>query len=408
MPAVDPLDTSAGVPYERLAQLRSECPVAETSPGVWFLARYHDVLAATKDVTAFQASFREPGVVVPAEEQLVSEIPEPRHGKIRRIINSAIAQHRLGRVEPFARGLCHRLLDDLLAAGRGDLVAEYAAPIPATVIAHLLGAPEADHPRFAEWSDAVVQSTYATKNRRADGVEGEGLGGVAPGFAAYLDDMIAERRSSPDPPDDFITRLLHTEIDGQRLSDLEMRTQLAFLLIGGNETTRHLIANMLEAVCVDPTLLSRLRAAPELVPALVEESLRHDPPIHVLMRDCPSGATVEGTRIPGGTKVAFGLASANRDESMYDEPDAFRLDRSSGRDHLAFGGGPHVCPGASLARLEGRVAISVFLERVATAQVGGGYQRQPVPVFWANGPRTLPVSLTPAPAPSVPGSFTRS
>ncbi len=395
MSAADPLDVSDGPPYDHLARLRSGCPVSQTASGAWYLARYADVLTATKNVDAFQASFREPGVVVPPDEQLISEIPEPRHGKIRRIINSAIAQHRIGRVEPFARELCNRLLDDLLAEGGGDLVADYAAPIPASVIAHLLGAPEADHERFARWSDVVVQSTYATKNRRADGDDGEGLAGVAPEFTAYLDDMIAARRAAATPPDDFITRLLHTEVDGQRLSDLEMRTQLAFLLIAGNETTRHLIGNVLETVCLDGGLRARLQADRELVPAAVEESLRHDPPIHVLMRDCPNGAVVDGTAIPGQTKVAFGLASANRDERQYDDPGSFRLDRPNARDHLAFGGGPHICPGATLARLEGRIALDVFLERVATVNVDDGYERRPVPVFWANGPSRLPVSLEP-------------
>ena len=165
----DPLDATAGVPHDLLTGLRARCPVSQTESGAYFLARYDDVLAATKNIGAFQASFREAGVVVPPEEQLISEIPEPRHGKIRRIINSAIAQHRVGRVEPFVRDLCNSLLDDVIARGGGDLVADYVTPIPATVIAHLLGADPADHPRFAEWSDVVVQSTYATKNRREGG-----------------------------------------------------------------------------------------------------------------------------------------------------------------------------------------------------------------------------------------------
>lgn len=390
----DPLDVTAGVPYATLADLRATCPVSQTASGAYLLARHDDVLAATKDLGAFQASFREPGVVVPPEEQLVSEIPEPRHGHVRRIINSAIAQHRIGRVEPFARDLCNDLLDGLLERGQSDLVAEYVTPIPATVIAHLLGADPADHSRFAEWSDLVVQSTYATKNRRADGEEGEGLVGVAPEFTAYIDAMIAERKGAVDPPDDFVTRLMNTEVDGERLTDLEMRTQLAFLLIAGNETTRHLIANMLETVCTDPDLFARLRADRALVPTVVEESLRHDSPIHVLMRDCMEDTTLDGVAIPAGVKVAFSLASANRDERNYDTPDAFRLDRPSAKDHLAFGGGPHVCPGASLARLEGRIALEVFLDRVETARVDDGYEREPVPVFWANGPRRLPVALT--------------
>jgi cytochrome P450 len=390
----DPLDASAGVPYDALAELRSACPVSQTVSGAYFFARHDDVLAATKNIDVFQASFRAAGVVVPPEEQLISEIPEPRHGKIRRIINSAIAQHRISRVESFVRALCNELLDPIVARGGGDLVAEYVTPIPATVIAHLLGVDPADYARFAEWSDVVVQSTYATKNRRQNGADGEGLAGVAPGFAAYLDAMIAERKASADPPDDFVTRLIDTSVDGEHLTDLEMRTQLAFLLMSGSETTRHLIANMLETVCTDAALFARLRAEPALVPIVVEESLRHDSPIHVLMRDCVRDITIDGVPIPAGVKVGFGLASANRDERTYDDPDEFRLDRPNAKDHLAFGGGPHVCPGASLARLEGRVALDVFLDRVGQASVDDGYRREPVPVFWANGPRRLPVKLT--------------
>jgi cytochrome P450 len=267
-------------------------------------------------------------------------------------------------------------------------------PIPATVIAHLLGVDPADHARFAEWSDLVVQSTYATKNRREDGAEGEGLAGVAPEFAAYLDSMIAERKASTDPPDDFVTRLIDTSVDGESLTELEIRTQLAFLLMSGNETTRHLIANMLETVCSDAALFARLRSERDLVPTVVEESLRHDSPIHVLLRDCLKATTIDGAAIPAGVKVGFGLASANRDERNYDAPDEFRIDRANARDHVAFGGGPHVCPGASLARLEGRIALDVFLDRVAQARVRKSYRREPVPVFWANGPQRLPVTLT--------------
>jgi cytochrome P450 len=112
------------------------------------------------------------------------------------------------------------------------------------------------------------------------------------------------------------------------------------------------------------------------------------------MRDCLTDITIDGVIIPAGVKVGFGLASANRDRRIYDQPDEFRLDRPSAKDHLAFGGGPHVCPGASLARLEGRVALDVFLDRVDHVVVAAGYRREPVPVFWANGPRRLPVTLT--------------
>src|SRR5947209_19412200 len=135
----DPLAGSAGVAYDALGELRDVCPVSRTPSGAYFLARHDDVLAATKNIEVFQASFRAAGVVVPAEEQLISEIPEPRHGKVRRIINSAIAQHRVSRVEPFVRDLCNELLDPLIARGGGDRVADYLTSIPATVIAQRPG-----------------------------------------------------------------------------------------------------------------------------------------------------------------------------------------------------------------------------------------------------------------------------
>jgi len=231
----DPLSASFDDPG--FTELRERCPVSKTEMGAWYFARYEDSVAGSKDVDRYIASFREPGVVVPDEEQLVSEIPEPRHGQIRKIINSAIAAHRIGRVEPFCFELCNQLLDDLLNRDEPiDLVAEYVMPVPNNVIAHLLGAPPEDFRRWAQWSDEVVNGTYPTKNRNE---RGEGLAGAHPEFVAYVDALIAERRVRP--TDDFITRLVSTEVDGRRLTDIEARSQLVFLFISGNESTRHLI-----------------------------------------------------------------------------------------------------------------------------------------------------------------------
>ena len=355
------------------------------------MARFDDVLAATKDPDTFVASFREPGVVVPEEEQLVNEIPRPRHGQIRRIINSAIAAHRVGRIEPFCRDLCQQLLDGILAeTGPSDLVADYVMPVPNSVIAQLLGAPPEDFQLWAGWSDDVVQGTYPTQNRNE---RGEGLAGAHPEFVAYVDSLIASRRAAP--RDDFITRLLNTEVEGRRLTDIEARTQLVFLFISGNETTRHLIANVLWSLADDPDLLEQLRADRQLVPTAVEESLRHDPPIRFLMRNCTIATELHGRQLCPHEKVAFGVASANRDESHFEDADRFRVDRPDPRGHLAFGGGPHVCPGASLARLEARVAVEVFLDKVASMTPVQPGRYQPVDVTWAHGPQALEVELVP-------------
>src|SRR4051794_5452438 len=390
MTSFDPLSAPADAPG--LEDLRDHCPVVRTAAGPWYLARHADVLAATQDIELFEASFREPGIVVPDEEQLINEIPEPRHGQVRKIINSAIAVHRLVNIEPFCEQLCHDLLDGLLGrAGPVDLVHDYVMPVPNNVIAHLLGAPPADFARWAAWSDEVVQGTWPATNRNERGV---GLPGAHPEFAAYVDALIAARRD--DPRDDFITRLLQSDVDGRKLTDVEARTQLVFLFISGNETTRHLIGNLLWTVAHDPDLYERLRADPGLVPVAVEESLRHDPPIRFLLRNCMQPRDVHGEQLRPGDKVAFGLLSANRDEAVFDDPHSFRLDRPDPRAHVAFGGGPHVCPGASLARLEARVALSTFLDRVAEVRPEHPGTYEEVPVAWAHGPRALDAWLTPA------------
>jgi cytochrome P450 len=389
MTTFDPLSAPPDSPG--LEELRTGCPVVRTPAGPWYLARHDDVLAATQDLELFQASFREPGIVVPDEEQLINEIPEPRHGQVRRIINSAIAVHRLVNIEPFCAQLCNDLLDDLLGRdGPVDLVHDYVMPVPSSVIAHLLGAPPEDFHLWAAWSDEVVQGTWPATNRNERGV---GLPGAHPEFASYVDALIAERRD--DPRDDFVTRLLQTEVDGRYLTDVEARTQLVFLFISGNETTRHLIANLLWTVAHDRELLERLRIDRELVPTAVEESLRHDPPIRFLLRNCMQERELHGEQLHPGDKVAFGILSANRDEKVFEDPHAFRLDRADPRGHVAFGGGPHVCPGASLARLEARVALGVFLDRVGEVRPidPGAYEE--VPVMWAHGPRRLEVRITP-------------
>jgi cytochrome P450 len=272
------------------------------------------------------------------------------------------------------------------------LVRDFVVPVPTAVIAHLIGVPEKDYPLWAEWSDEVVQGTYPTKYRNE---RGEGLAGAHPELTAYVDAVIARRRADPDPPQDFLTRLLTTEVDGVRLTDVECRSQLVFLLIAGNETTRNLIANLLLVLATSPDVMAALKADRVLIAAAVEESLRHDSPVQLVLRRCVSPTEIGGVPIAVGDGVVLAVASANRDRPQTDEPDEFRLDRPDPRDHIAFGDGAHVCPGASLARLEARVAIETFLDRVAKVEVDEGWRYRKVPVFWAQGPATLPVRLVP-------------
>jgi cytochrome P450 len=386
--ARDPL--SAEVTPEELAELRGKCPVSRTDRNFWYVARYDDALAGMNDVHAFNASFRDPGVVVPPEEQFINEIEEPRHGHVRKIINSAIATHRLTSVGPFCRQLCDDLLTQMRTAAQPiDLVDSYIMAIPNSVIAHLLGAKPEDYPRWAAWSDEVVLGTYPTQYRNE---RGSGLAGAHPEFTEYVDALIADRRAAP--RDDFISRLLAREVDGRRLTDVEARTQLVFLFISGNETTRHLIGNLMQRLVHEPELAETLRADRSLIPAAIEESLRTSPPVRFLLRDCTTAGEHLGTEMAAHDKVVFGIESANRDESRFDDADDFRLDRGTdGRRHLAFGGGPHVCPGATLARLEAQIAVEAWLDHVTAAQPEIESVTN-VATFWARGPQSLPVRIT--------------
>jgi len=389
---VNPIDEHGEIAFGDLARARRECPVGRTDAGFWFVSRYEDVLDGVKAVDRFVSSFRDPGVVVPDDEKMLFEIAEPRHGQVRKVINASIALHKVSRLEPFIRKLCGDRLDDFLAGEHNDFLEDVIAPISTIVISHLIGVPPEDYARFKAWSDEVVAGTYVTQNRTE---RGEGLAGSHPEFAAYLDARIAESHRIDDPPDCLLTKLVQAEVDGVRLTDVEIRTQAFFLVIAGNETTRHAMGNLVQAFTLNPDLYQRVCANRDLVPNAVEESLRHDSPTNILMRDCIRDVEIGGHVVRAGEKIVFGVSSANRDETVFEDPDAFRLDRPDPRAHVAFGAGPHVCPGAALARLEARVFVEALCDRVERLEFAPGHTVRKNDVFWSNGPAALPVRCTP-------------
>ncbi len=381
---------------------RQESPVARTSAGPWFVASHDGVVAGLKAVDRFVGTFGSRDNAVSEEEQIIQAIPEPRHGKIRRIMNAVLAPSKIAKVAPFVRELCTRLMDDVVAAPECELVCAYVDPIPTTVIAHVLGIPTGDWQQFKRWSDDVVEGLDSRAVRDQERVAS--LSQRHPQFAAYLDEQIAQRHAAAElsgqhdpgrhhPADDIITRFIQTEIDGERLSDVAIRTQLMVLIIAGNETTRNLIGNAFHTLASDPALYARLRHDRSIIPTVVEESLRHDSPVQILARTCTQNTAIEGVEIAANEAVVFGVGSANRDERCYEEPDTFRLDRPDPWDHVAFGAGPHICPGAALARLEATIALEVLSERVERFTLAPGYAFDPNPVFWAHGPRSLAVRL---------------
>jgi cytochrome P450 len=401
--AFDPFDDHQSVPWEYFSEVRRSCPVMELPTAMLFLSRYEDVHDILRDggerVRHFshEGGMRAPGVVVPDEEQLINELDGARHTRRRKLLMSALHPRLIAAAEPYIRDQAAQLLQPLLDSGGGDLVAAWTQPLPGMVFAHVLGLPEDDYPRFKAWSDEVLAGTYPRLNRTE---RGEGLHGAHPELSGYIDALADNRRHHP--RDDLITRMVNAEQDGERLSQTEVRVLVMHLLIAGHETTTNLLGNLLHHLLTSPAHIDALRADPALIPVAVEESLRRDPPVLIQPLSCVAAAVHSGTAIAAGSRVVLSIAAANRDPGAYDDPDEFRLDRTDPAAHNAFGGGPHFCPGAPLARLEARVALEVFFDRVQEATLDAEQEEQKVPVFWANGPEHLRVRLTPRALASIP------
>lgn len=383
--AFDPYAPSSADRYAAMRRIRAEGGSAKTVVGT-YIASAEGVTAGLQDVDKFVGSFVDTSAL-PPDEVMISAVPEPRHTRIRRVINSVLAP-RMDKNLAFAKELAERLVGDAVAAalaeGSVDLVSTMIDPYPSAVIAFVLGVPVEDHDQFRRWSDELLEN-----QQRGDG----SLANAHPEFARYIDTAIADRRASADPPDDVITRFLRTEVDGEFLSDTAIRTQAMFLIVAGNETTRNLLSNLIHRLATDPELYRLLRSQPELIPAAVEESLRLDSPVQVLARSVLADAEIEGCPLTTGDRVVFGIASANRDEDLHSDPEVFRLDRPRPRNHLAFGAGRHVCPGAALARGEAILMIEEFCRIVVGFELVPDRELAVTPVFWALGQRSLPVHV---------------
>ncbi|MCP4906335.1 MAG: cytochrome P450 [bacterium] len=386
----DPLDARSREERDViLSQRRREAPVAPVGSGALFVSTFAGVRKGLVHVDHFVGAFGNKGEL-PEEETVLPGIPEPRHGIIRKIINTVLAYHHAVKLEPFvrktAKGMVSRMIDAASRSEAVDLCEYLARPLPSVVIAQVLGISPGDVPRFAIWSDEILR-------RISEGGPSPRLGDLHPEFAGYVDREIQSRRERNDASDDFISRLLDTEVEGETLTPRAVRTQVVNLIIAGNETTRNLIGNLFYRLAQDPSLWKRLYEEPELRPAAIEESLRMDSPVQFLVRTCTKPIEIEGVQIETGDRVLFGVASANFDESVYEDPGIYRLDRVRPREHASFGAGPHLCPGAYLARLEALAALDAALEQIESIELDPDYVFDTNPIPFTYGPNTLQVRL---------------
>jgi len=366
-------------PWDTYRWLRDEAPLyRDEANDLWVVSRHADVFEVSRRSDVWSAA---QGVrpKVAADMSLIA-LDDPEHTRQRRLINRGFTPRRVREIAPHIRDLAHRLIDEVQHRGEIEFVTDFAAHVPLIVISEMMGLDPAERDRMYAWSDAMMAG---------DGHEGDDpelhAAAVAFGeFAEMCAGLIAERHQAE--TDDIIGILTRAhdegalakeptsgdaEVDGEgSLQDDELLMFLTLLLVAGNETTRNAISGGLLALSRFPAERDKLLADPTLLDSAVEEIIRWTTPVMTFMRTCTEPHEVHGQRIEVGDRILMLYQSANRDDRVFDDPDRYDIDRPDVTQHLAsFGSGRHFCLGASLARLEARIALEELVARVADYEV---------------------------------------
>lgn len=364
-------------PYPYYAALRSHDPVRTMADGSVFLTRYDDVsivyrssAASSDKKVEFAPKFGDSPLYEHHTTSLVFSDP-PLHTRVRRLILGALSQRAVSRMEPGVVQLVDGLLDAMQRRQQIDLIDDFAAAIPVEVIGNLLAVPREARGPLRDWSLAILGALEPVPTATMLEVGNRAVRD----FSAFLDELIADRRAHPlDANEDVLTRLIVGETDGERLTHRELVHNCIFLLNAGHETTTNLIGNGLDTLLRRPGQMQRLRDDPSLVSTAVEEMLRYESPLQLNNRRLSDDVELSDRRLGAGTFVTLCIGAANRDPAQFADPDRFDVARKPNR-HFAFGHGDHACAGMSVARLEGRIAISRLLARFPRIERDGEPER---------------------------------
>jgi cytochrome P450 len=343
-------------PYPTYKRLRDEAPAYYNAQlGFHALSRFHDVWNAIQEWDTFSSA---EGVSLErgsgARPPMIIAMDPPRQQKLRRLVSKAFTPRRVAELEPTVRALTRKYLEPVISRGACDFVQDFAAKLPMDVISTMMGVAEGDQDMLREWADTLLHREEGRSEIPQAGLEASGK------LARYFaEDLVRRRRQ---PGDDLISALLDAEVDGERLTDAEIVGFCFLLVIAGNETTTKMLGNAMVLLQRHPDQRAWLVANPGGLAGAVEEVVRYDNSTQMLARVLTRDVSLHGTTMQAGRKLLLLIGSANRDERAIERPDEFDVRREP--SHLAFGHGLHVCLGASLARLEGRVALEEVLPRM--------------------------------------------
>jgi cholest-4-en-3-one 26-monooxygenase len=400
---VAPVDLSdsrsyvAGVPHAYLAHLRRHDPVhwqeEPGGPGFWAITRYEDCVTVNRDYERFSSAaqgtmpFEMDADEIAQQGLMMLNMDPPLHTRYRRLVNKGFTPRMVRDLEESIHLAADSIIDEVIERGTADFVTEISAELPLQVIAELLGVPQEDRHRMFEWSNRMVGNEDPEYQDQTELALTSAME-----LYAYASELFAKKRI--DPHADLMSALTTVEIEGERLSDMELELFFLLLTVAGNETTRNLMSGAMHAFFEHPEQWQRLVQDRSLLPSAVDEMLRFVTPVMNFRRTAMVDTELSGTRIAAGDKVVFFHASANRDEDIFTDPDTFDIGRDP-NPHIAFGGGgPHFCLGANLARMEIRVMFEHLLDRVPDIAQAGDVQR--LQSQFINGVKHLPVTFTPA------------
>ena len=332
--------------------------------------RHREVAAALNDARlgamgtrAFEALGWNDGPFVEWMRRNIVSVDPPAHTRLRSLVNRAFTPRRIEALAPTVRRVARELALSMAERSQVDLYESFAQRLPLQIILQMLGIPDVDHAQMQRWTEAINVATGLPRPEARAAADA-----AVTGMTDYVTEFIAERRKRPG--DDLLSGLIEAEEDGERLLPEELPVMVLQLLVAGHETTRNLIGNGLYCLLQHPDQLQALRRAPSALPGAVEEMLRFEPPLIWVARTVREDFEISGVPVRQGQLLLLNLAAANRDPAVHPDPHSFDISRSE-RRILTFGYGAHFCIGANLARLEGRIAFEVLLERFSSLEFDG-------------------------------------